>query len=82
MSWPNPAQRAGWFAQNCESRFEGHAPTAHNYGGRWRAACATDQCINPDDPAVYDHHDHADALDQARNILTGRIHGPNDTETP
>ena len=78
MSWPSPAMRADWWSNNHESRLnlEGHAPTAHLYGGRWRPACATDACIDPDDPGVYDHHDPAAAVDQARDILTGRIHGP------
>ena len=78
MSWPTPAIRRDWMANNNESRLnlEGHTPTAHLYGGRWRPACAADACIDPNSLDVWDHRDRAAAVDQARDILTGRIHGP------
>lgn len=61
-----------WHASN----FEGHAPRAHLLDtDRWVPACH-DGCIRPDEPGVLVHADHAAAVDQAVEILAGRIHGP------
>lgn len=72
MSFPNPAERADWFRGN----FEGHAPTAHLVDfDRYVPAC-TDGCIDPAELGVLVHSVRANAVDQAVDILAGRIHGP------
>ena len=76
MSWPNDAQRAGWFAQQYERPMplEGHTPayTCIAYG-QYIPACRCG-CIN-NDPGLLMHATWDAALDDARTILAASIHG-------
>jgi hypothetical protein len=61
---------------------EGHRPAARIRGGRWHPACGLDDCIRPEDLPGLGHFDYASALDEARLILEGRIHGPAEPVMP
>jgi hypothetical protein len=75
MTFPTPAQR-GWFGSNYESpmQLEGHAPAYTALAaGQYLPACRCD-CLQGD-PGLLPHTTWLDALDDARTILTHRIHG-------
>jgi hypothetical protein len=75
MTFPTPAER-GWFGSNYERPMplEGHEPAVNALAaGQYLPACLCG-CINTD-PGLLPHATWFDALDDARTILTHRIHG-------
>lgn len=76
MSWPTNAERAGWFAQQFERPMplEGHVPAYTMLAaGQYIPTCRCG-CLG-DDPGLLQHGTWFEALDDARAILTTRIHG-------
>lgn len=65
-----------WFSSNHERMpLEGHQPAYRMLAaGQYVPTCRTDSCID-DDPGLLMHTTWFDALDDARIILTHRIHG-------
>ena len=76
MTDPNNAQRRDWFSSQFERLADGHeAAYAAVTFGRYKPACRCG-CINEDDPALLIHPTWFEALDDARSIIAGTIHGP------
>lgn len=70
---PTPDELGEWLSSNHE--LEGHIPACRMLAaGQYVPACRTDSCID-NDPGLLMHATWFDALDDARTILTHRIHG-------
>lgn len=79
MNSPNPAQRAGWFAQQYEATADldarygqRHRPAYAKVGAGYVSAC-TCSCDRADDALLYPTWDVA--LDAARSNLAAAEHG-------
>jgi hypothetical protein len=74
MTFPTPAERGWWGNYESPVPLEGHTPAYLMLAaGQYLPACRCD-CLQGD-PGLLPHTTWFDALDDARTILTHRIHG-------